>query len=85
MKPGRLARLLVGPPEKNVSRLMIGVTEKSGKNNLDANTDRAGEKYVKSKRCLRILSHKKSPDCFWRRNQPGHWVIGVFSITRGGE
>ena len=40
---------------------MIGVTEKSGKNNLDANTDRAREKYVKSKRYPRILSHKKAP------------------------
>ncbi len=40
---------------------MIGVTEKSGKNNLDANTDRAREKYVKSKRCLRILPIKNAP------------------------
>jgi hypothetical protein len=53
-----------GRQKKNVSRLMIGVTEKSGKNNLDTNTDRAREKYVKSKRCPRILSHKKSPDRF---------------------
>ena len=40
---------------------MIGVTGKSGKNNLDANTDRAREKSVKSNRGPRILSHKKAP------------------------
>ena len=40
------ARLLAGPPEKNVFRPMIGATEKNGKNNINSLRDRVGEKAV---------------------------------------